>query len=121
MFAPQVNPTNIETEINFGTLEGSSLVVLSRILSEVWRRDDSPRDDCRRRSALNQRRPLEAQHTRKGCECDAVSAHRPALPACAPFQVFRPAVEANMFGFAKKMKPGELEELQVTKTTLLRR
>jgi len=38
---PQVNPANVENELNFGTLEGSSLVVLSRILSEVrsrgWR------------------------------------------------------------------------------------
>jgi len=45
----QVNPANIETEVNFGTLEGSSLVVLSRILSEVRRRDAATRD--RRRSA----------------------------------------------------------------------
>ena len=34
-FCSQVNPANVENEINFGTLEGSSLVVLSRILSEV--------------------------------------------------------------------------------------
>jgi hypothetical protein len=31
----QVNSANVENDINFGTLEGSSLVVLSRILSEV--------------------------------------------------------------------------------------
>jgi hypothetical protein len=30
-----MNPANVENELNFGTLEGSSLLVLSRILSEV--------------------------------------------------------------------------------------
>ena len=31
----QVNAANLETDVNFGTLEGSSIKALSRILAEV--------------------------------------------------------------------------------------